>query len=230
MDIEKNIESVRERIAAAAVRAGREPGEITLAAVTKFQTAEAINRAIAAGIRVIAENRAQELAEKYPALDRSDGLQVHFIGHLQKNKIKYIIDKVDMIQSVDTAELAAAIDGACERHRRSMDVLAQINIGSEPQKSGFSIGEAVSGALEIARLPNLRLRGLMAILPLGADRAEAGKLFSEMDKLFLDIRSKIEDNKDINILSMGMTDDFEWAVESGATVVRVGRAIFGDRK
>ena len=230
MGIKENIAAVRTALEAAALRAGRTPEDVTLAAVTKFQSAERVNEAIAAGVRVIAENRAQELAEKYPLLDKPDGLQVHFIGHLQKNKIKYIIDKVDMVQSVDTVELAQALSDACEKRGRELDVLVQVNIGREPQKSGFAPEEVVSAAVEIASVPRLRLRGAMAILPQGVEKPEAMKLFSEMCKLFLDIRGKISDNKHINILSMGMTDDYEWAVEGGSTLVRIGRAIFGERK
>ncbi len=229
MGISDNISTITSNISAAAVRAGRSPEEVTLAAVTKFQSAERVNEAIAAGVRVIAENRAQELAEKYPLINKPEGLEIHFIGHLQKNKIKYIIDKVDMVQSVDTVELAQALSAACEKRGRDLDVLVQVNIGNEPQKSGFAVSEAVSAALEIASMPRLKLRGLMAILPLGVEKTEALKLFSEMCKLFLDIRGKISDNKYISILSMGMTDDYEWAVEGGSTLVRVGRAIFGER-
>ena len=230
MRIADNIAAVRASISEAALRAGRTPEDVTLAAVTKFQSADRVNEALAAGVRVIAENRAQELAEKYPLLDRPEGLQIHFIGHLQKNKIKYIIDKVDMVQSVDTVALAQALSDACEKQGRELDVLVQVNIGDEPQKSGFAVAETVSAAVEIASIPRLRLRGLMAILPLGVEKAEAMKLFSEICKLFLDIRGKIRDNKYISILSMGMTDDYEWAVEGGSTLVRVGRAIFGERK
>ncbi len=229
MGISDNIAAVKANIRESAAKAGRAPEDITLAAVTKFQTAERVNEAIAAGVRVIAENRAQELAEKYPLIDKPEGLRIHFIGHLQKNKIKYIIDKVDMVQSVDSVELAQALSAACEKHGRELDVLIQVNIGNEPQKSGFSVRETVSAAAEIASIPRLRVRGLMAILPISVEKAEAMKLFSEMCKLFLDIRGKISDNKYINILSMGMTDDYEWAVEGGSTLVRVGRAIFGER-
>lgn len=230
MGIKENIAATEAAVEAAALRAGRTPEDVTLAAVTKFQSAGRVNEAIAAGVRVIAENRAQELAEKYPLLDKPDGLQIHFIGHLQKNKIKYIIDKVDMVQSVDTPELAQALNDACEKRGRDLDVLVQVNIGREPQKSGFAPEEAVAAAVDIASVPRLRLRGLMAILPQGVEKPEAMKLFSEMCKLFLDIRGKISDNKYINILSMGMTDDYEWAVEGGSTLVRIGRAIFGERK
>ncbi len=230
MEIRENIAKVRAEVEAAALRAGRRPEDITVAAVTKFQSAERVNEAIAAGVRVIAENRAQELAEKYPLIDKPEGLRIHFIGHLQKNKIKYIIDKVDMVQSVDTVELARALSAACEKQGRELDVLVQVNIGNEPQKSGFDVADAVSAAVEIASIPRLRLRGLMAILPFGVEKTEAMKLFSEMCKLFLDIRGKISDNKYISILSMGMTDDYEWAVEGGSTLVRIGRAIFGERK
>lgn len=229
MGIKENFAAVRSAVDEAALRSGRKPEDVTVAAVTKFQSADRVNEAIAAGARVIAENRAQELAEKYPLIDKPDGLRIHFIGHLQKNKIKYIIDKVDMVQSVDTVELAQALSSACEKHGRELDVLVQVNIGREPQKSGFDPSEAVSAALEIASITRLRLRGLMAILPLGVEKAEAAKLFSEMCKLFLDIRAKIEDNKYIDIVSMGMTDDYMWAVENGSTLVRVGRAIFGER-
>lgn len=229
MTIEQNIAAVRAEIENSARSAGRSPDEITLAAVTKFQSAERVNEALAAGVRVIAENRAQELAEKYPLLDNPEGLKIHFIGHLQKNKIKYIIDKVDMVQSVDSFELAQALSAACEKQGRELDILVQVNIGNEPQKSGFSVDEAASAAEKIASVPHIRLRGLMAILPRGVEKREADKLFSQMCKLFLDICHKIEDNKHIDTLSMGMTDDYGWAVENGSTLVRVGRAIFGER-
>ena len=229
MTIEQNIAAVRAEIENSARSAGRSPDEITLAAVTKFQSAERVNEALAAGVRVIAENRAQELAEKYPLLDKPEGLKIHFIGHLQKNKIKYIIDKVDMVQSVDSFELAQALSAACEKQGRELDVLVQVNIGNEPQKSGFLVDEAASAAEKIASVPHIRLRGLMAILPRGVEKREADKLFSQMCKLFLDICHKIEDNKHIDTLSMGMTDDYGWAVENGSTLVRVGRAIFGER-
>ncbi len=230
MCIENNLVSVRDKIKFAALKAGRTPEDITLAAVTKFQSADRVNEAIASGVRVIAENRAQELAEKYPLLNKPEDLRIHFIGHLQKNKIKYIIDKVDMVQSVDSTELASALNSAAEKCGKELDVLLQVNIGNEPQKFGFSVLDVVSAACEISGFSNLRLRGVMAILPITVDEDGAKKLFSEMCKVFLDIRDKIEDNSNINVLSMGMSNDYEWAIESGSTLVRVGRAIFGERK
>lgn len=230
MCIENNLVSVRDKIKFAALKAGRTPEDITLAAVTKFQSADRVNEAIASGVRVIAENRAQELAEKYPLLNKPEDLRIHFIGHLQKNKIKYIIDKVDMVQSVDSTELASALNSAAKKCGKELDVLLQVNIGNEPQKFGFSVLDVVSAACEISGFSNLRLRGVMAILPITVDEDGAKKLFSEMCKVFLDIRDKIEDNSNINVLSMGMSNDYEWAIESGSTLVRVGRAIFGERK
>ncbi len=230
MEIKKNIDTVCDIISRTALKAGREPQEITLAAVTKFQSAQRINEAIACGVRVIAENRAQELAEKYELIDKPEGLEIHFIGHLQKNKIKYIIDKVDMVQSVDSIPLAEALDSSASKHSKILDILLQVNIGNEPQKSGFHMAEVADAALAIDKFANLRLRGLMAILPVDVNETVAEKLFSEMCKLFLDIRAKIEDNVNINVLSMGMSNDYTWAIENGSTLVRVGRAIFGERK
>jgi len=230
MEIQDNIDKVRQIISASALNAGRDANAVTLAAVTKFQSAERINEAIHCGVKVIAENRAQELAEKYPYIDKKNGVQIHFIGHLQKNKIKYIIDKVDMVQSVDSLELASALDTAASKIGKRLDILLQVNIGNEPQKSGLEISRVIDAAVKMSEYSSLRLCGLMAILPVDVDKEGAGKLFSEMCKLFLDIRAKIEDNDSINVLSMGMSNDYAWAIENGSTFVRVGRAIFGERK
>lgn len=229
MDIKTNIESVLANISDAAKRVGRNPEDIVLAAVTKFQSSESINAAIDSGVRVIAENRAQELAEKYPRIKKPEDLQIHFIGHLQTNKIKYIIDKVDMIQSVDSLYLADEINRQCIKHNRCVDILIQINIGKEEQKYGFDIEKAVESAIHISCLSNLKLCGVMGILPNGVSEDRAKELFSQLNKLFLDIKAKIYDNTYMNVISMGMTNDYQWAVESGSTLVRVGRGIFGER-
>ncbi len=218
----------RSRVDEAARDSGRSPTEITLMAVTKTVAPETVNEAIAAGCTLLGENRVQELLEKYDSYDKS-GVSIHFIGHLQTNKVKYIADKVDMIESVDSLRLAEEIDRQCEKLDKVMDVLLEINIAAEDSKSGFLPEEATGAAEAVAKYGHIKLRGLMTIGPVGAETEETRVCFDKMRKLLVDIGQKKLDNVTMNILSMGMSGDYEEAVRAGATIVRVGRGLFGAR-
>lgn len=207
------------------------PQGVTLLAATKTVPAEIINFAADCGIRVIGENRVQELLEKYEHLDRT-GLEIHFIGALQTNKVKYIIDKVDMIQSVDRLPLAEEIERQAAKRGIVMPVLAEINIGAEESKSGISPEEAYEFCQKLIGYPHLLLRGLMAIPPKTETKAEKIEYFSQMRKIFVDISDKIVDNINnnaFNILSLGMSGDYSEAIECGSNMIRLGSALFGNR-
>ena len=229
MSIEERVRAVRARIDAAARAAGRDPGEITLCAATKVQTSDAIRQAIAAGVPVCGENRVQEMTA-HLADDAYAGARLHFIGHLQTNKVRQVVGKADLIQSVDSLHLLRAIEGQADRLGIVQDILLEVNIAGEASKGGFPPEEVLSAALQTAALDHVRLRGLMAIPP-PVDAPEKNRpFFAAMYQLFVDIRRKMEDNiSDIDCLSMGMSDDFEEAVAQGATLVRVGTALFGPR-
>ena len=228
MSIAENIASIREKIASAALAAGRDPKEITLCAATKRTDADAVREAIRAGVDCCGENRVQELTVKL-AQDAYAGAPVHFIGHLQTNKVRQVVGKVDLIQSVDSLRLLSAIDREAARQGIRQDILLEINIGCEENKSGFSAQEIGSVLEEIPNFPNLRVRGLMAIPPVCQNSGDNDKFFQEMYNLSVDITAKKSDNICGDILSMGMSDDFAEAVRWGSTMVRVGTAIFGAR-
>lgn len=228
MSLEDNIRQVRERIAAAAREVGRDPDEITLTAATKVQSDETIRAAIAAGITVCGENRVQEMTAHLDA-DAYAGARLHFIGHLQTNKVKQVVGRVDLIESVDSEHLLRAVEKEAARLGLVQDILLEVNVGGEESKSGVSPAQVLSLAKAAAELPHVRLRGLMAIPPVAGPEGNRS-FFREMKQLFVDIRREIADNKcDITILSMGMSGDFEDAVREGATLVRVGTALFGSR-
>ena len=218
-DLEAGVERVRERITRACQRAGRDPGSVTLVAISKGQPVEAVRAAYAAGLRHFGENRIQEALPKIDAATRAGvGATWHLVGHLQSNKAKAAATTFDVIHSVDSARLLARLDGAAPAPR---DVLLQVNIAAEPQKQGVA-PEEVEALVEGARVAaNLRLRGLMTIAPMAADPEEVRPVFRDLRAL--------ADRFALTDLSMGMTDDFEVAIEEGATLVRVGRAIFGER-
>lgn len=220
-EISKNIED-------AAYSVNRNPKEITLMAVTKTVSPEKVNAAIEAGCTLIGENRVQELLEKYERYDKR--AKIHFIGTLQTNKVKYIVDKVDMIESVDSLKLAKEIDKRCAAIGKIMDILLEINIASEESKSGFDLNEIDDTIEQIDKFKHLRLRGFMTIGRFGAKIEETRGYFQKMHALLVDIKSKKIDNKYIDILSMGMSGDYTVAVQEGATIVRVGRGLFGERK
>jgi len=227
-DTELNVRETFERISAAAEKAGRDPSGIRLMAVTKTVAPEKINEAIKSGCDLLGENRVQELLEKYESYDKS--AEIHFIGRLQTNKVKYIVDKVTMIESVDSIKLAEEIEKRCSKIDKIMDILLEVNIAEEESKGGFSPEEIPSVSEKIRDFPHLRLRGLMTIGRFGAEIEETRQYFEKMRHLLVDIKTKNIDNIYINILSMGMSGDYELAVSEGATIVRVGRGLFGERK
>lgn len=227
-DVQRRWNEISANIAAATASVGRNPEEVTLMAVTKTVPPKTVNEAIAAGCRLLGENRVQELLEKYEQYDGR--AKIHFIGTLQTNKVKYIIDKVDMIESVDSIKLAQEIEKRCAAIGKTMDVLLEVNIADEVSKSGFDYDEIPAAVEEIGKLSHLRLRGFMTIGRFGAEIEETRGYFQKMRALLVDIRSKKIDNKDIGILSMGMSGDYAVAVQEGATIVRVGRGLFGERK
>lgn len=228
MSIADNVLSVKEKIAAAAIRSGRSPEDILLCAATKMNDAQRVKEAIAAGVDICGENRVQELCEKYE-LGAYRGCPLHFIGHLQKNKVKQLVGKVDLIQSVDSEELAAVIDAKAAALGVTQDVLLEVNIGGETAKSGIAPDALFETAEKISRFSSLRVRGLMAIPPICPSPEENRPYFAQMKQLFVDIGAKKYDNVFMDYLSMGMSADFEVAVEEGANIVRVGTGIFGAR-
>ena len=229
MNLEKNIEDVRRRIEEACMRCGRNPDEITLIGVTKTKPTDIINESIDKyGIKVIGENKVQEIMQKYD--DLSKNAQLHLIGHLQTNKVKYIVDKVDMIHSVDTAHLADEISRRAGKCGVVMNTLVQVNVSGEESKSGVS-PENLDELLEhISCLPNIKVSGLMTIAPVFDGNIEnTRKVFKTLYNIFLDKKQKKYDNIIMENLSMGMSGDFECAIEEGATMVRVGSLIYGER-
>ena len=228
MSIEENVEKVLEEIAAAARAAGREPGEVALCAATKMNDAQAVRRAIAAGVRICGENRVQELTAKL-ADNAYAGAQVHFIGHLQTNKVKQVVGKVDLIQSVDSEHLLAAISWEAQKQGLCQDILLEVNIGEEAAKSGFAEKDILPLVDRIDSFSNIRLRGLMAIPPISRNPGDNLKFFLKMRQIYVDIRAKKNDNVSVDCLSMGMSGDFADAVAAGSTMVRIGTAIFGAR-
>ncbi len=228
MSIEENVEKVLEEIAAAARAAGREPGEVALCAATKMNDAQAVRRAIAAGVRICGENRVQELTAKL-ADNAYAGAQVHFIGHLQTNKVKQVVGKVDLIQSVDSEHLLAAISREAQKQGLCQDILLEVNIGEEAAKSGFAAEDILPLVDRIDSFSNIRLRGLMAIPPISRNPGDNLKFFLKMRQIYVDIRAKKNDNVSVDCLSMGMSGDFADAVAAGSTMVRIGTAIFGAR-
>lgn len=229
MSIREHVNAVREKIAAAAVAAGRDPSEITLCAATKVQTDDTIREAIAAGITVCGENRVQELTA-HLAANAYEGAQVHFIGHLQTNKVNKVVGKVALIHSVDSEHLLRAIDRQAEKLGLVQDVLLEVNVAGEESKGGCTPDEARALAQLAESLEHVRLRGLMAIPPISQHPGDNIPYFSRMKQLFVDIKEKMAHNQDdMDCLSMGMSGDYEDAIAQGATMVRVGTALFGPR-
>ncbi len=228
MRISENLRKVRENIEQACIRAGRDPGEVLLLGVTKTHSADIINCGIEAGLTDIGENRVQEILEKYDHIDKR--AKVHLIGHLQTNKVKHIIDKVDMVHSVDSLKLAKEISERAEKIGKVMDVLVQVNISGEVSKSGIEPEKLDMLFEEISVMPGIRVRGLMTIPPIEAGEMEnTRRIFRELRKIYVDKSSKMYDNIKMEFLSMGMSNDYEIAIEEGSNIVRVGRAIFGER-
>lgn len=228
MSIAENIARIREEMNAAAIAAGRKPEDILLCAATKMNDSEKVRQAIAAGVDCCGENRVQELTAKL-ADNAYQGAPVHFIGHLQTNKVKQVVGKVDLIQSVDSQRLLDAINREALRQNICQDVLLEVNIGQEESKSGFSKEELPDILEKMGDYPNIRVRGLMAIPPICENSTKNRKFFQEMWQLTVDIRAKKYDNVWVDILSMGMSDDYAEAIACGSTMIRVGTAIFGKR-
>ena len=229
MSLEENIAQVKANIAAAAREAGRDPAEITLVAATKVQTSDTIRAAIAAGVTICGENRVQEMTAH---LDDNAyaGSALHFIGHLQTNKVKYVVGRVDMIESVGSERLLDAIEDRAGKLGLVQDILLEVNIGMEESKGGVDPVQLRPLAELAQSLPHVRLRGLMAIPPISPLPGANRPFFAKMYQLFVDIRREMSDNQcDIDCLSMGMSGDFEDAIAEGATLVRVGTALFGPR-
>lgn len=226
-NFDRNYAEIKEKIARAAAVSGRKSEDIILLAATKTVAAERINYAIEQGITYIGENRVQELLSKDDEVDSS--AHRHFIGHLQTNKVKDIVDRVEMIESVDSLHLAEKIGAECQKRGKTMDVLLEINIGNEESKSGFTpegIYEVIDDLLQIE---GISVRGIMSIPPVFTDRETGRKFFTRLYDIFVDISHKKLDNSNRLYLSMGMSSDYDLAIECGANIVRIGTGLFGDR-
>ncbi len=229
MDLTQRLARVRANIAAAAAASGRDPAGVALVAATKTRSDDEIRAAIAAGVTICGENRVQELTA-HLAAGAYEGAAVHFIGHLQTNKVKFVVGRVDLIHSVSSEKLLLAIDRQAEKLGVTQDVLLEVNSAGEASKSGFSPDQLPAAARLAHSLPHLRLRGLMCIPPKAAQPGKNLSYFANLTRLAVDIRQEISDNKDdVAYLSMGMSDDYQDAVSAGATHVRIGTALFGPR-
>lgn len=227
-DVEENLKVIRENIADAALKSGRKPEDITLLAATKTVPVEVINHSIALGVNHIGENRVQELMDKYDSYDLERS-RLHFIGHLQVNKVKYLIGRVSMIQSVDSEKLAAEVSRLSLKKGLTTDILLEVNIGREENKSGV-LPELLPELInKISQLPAVHIRGLMAIPPADALEAETRDYFLRMNQYFVDTQGKKMDNVSMDYLSMGMSADYAQAILAGANLVRVGTALYGPR-
>ncbi len=228
MSIAENVAHIRAELNKAALAAGRDPSEIQLCAATKMNDADAVRQAIAAGVDCCGENRVQELTAKL-ADGAYEGAPIHFIGHLQTNKVKQVVGKVDLIQSVDSVRLLEAIQKEAARQGICQDILLEVNIGNEESKSGLPIEEVPSILEQMVKYSNIRCRGFMAIPPICENSTDSVKFFQEMYNLSVDITAKKYDNIRVDVLSMGMSDDYREAIACGSTMIRVGTAIFGAR-
>ncbi|OPX43234.1 hypothetical protein CLHUN_27820 [Ruminiclostridium hungatei] len=226
-EIKNNLDNIYDRIRTAAEKSGRRLEDINVVAVTKTVQTDRIQSVYEYGLRDMGENRVQELLEKYERLPAD--VRWHLIGHLQTNKVKYIIDKVEMIHSVDSLELAKEINSRAGKHNRKIDVLLQVNVSGEETKFGISPEEVYEYVNEIAKMDNISLRGLMTIAPYTQDPQDIRPVFRNLYNIYIDIKRKRIDNVSMDYLSMGMSNDFEVAVEEGANMVRVGTGIFGKR-
>ena len=223
----ENLREVEERIASACKRANRNREEVTLIAVSKTKPVSMLEEVYGAGIRDFGENKVQELTEKYEVMNKD--IRWHMIGHLQRNKVKYIVDKVKLIHSVDSVRLAQAIEQEAAKKNVIVDILIEVNVAEEESKFGLKVDEVIAMVEEISKYSHLRIKGLMTIAPYVENAEENRSVFARLRKLSVDIDAKNIDNVSVEILSMGMTNDYEVAIEEGATMVRVGTGIFGER-
>ncbi len=227
-DVRESVAQVRANIAAAADKAGRRPEDIFLVAASKMNDSSRVREAITAGIKICGENRVQEMVEKQ-AQGAYEGAELHFIGHLQKNKVKQVVGLASLIQSADSLELIRLIDKTAAAKGIIQDILLEVNIGGEDSKSGFSPKELSDSLAEVGTFRSVRVRGLMTIPPKCSSQQEIEPYFARMKQLFIDICGKKYDNICMDFLSMGMSADYETAIACGANMVRVGSAIFGAR-
>jgi len=227
--IRENVARVREEIARAEAQVGRPQGQVLLVAATKMNDPKRIQAAITAGVDICGENRVQELQEKH-AQGAYEGAPLHFIGHLQKNKAKFLVGVADLIQSVDSVPLLETLNRLAAQRQLRQDILLEINIGGESAKSGIRPEEADEFASKMSEYPNLSLRGFMTIPPVAQENGGNLRYFAKMYNLYVDIKAKRYDNTNIDCLSMGMSDDFADAIKEGATMIRVGTRIFGSRQ
>lgn len=225
--LRENLELVENNILEACRRSGRDRSEVTLIAVSKTKPVSMLREAYDLGIRTFGENKVQELTDKYEVLPHD--IEWHLIGHLQRNKVKYIIDKAALIHSVDSLRLAETIEKEAAKHQMTVDILIEVNVAKEESKFGLMPEELDAFVDKIADFPHIRVKGLMTIAPFVVDPEENRPIFAHLRKLSVDIAAKNIDNITMSILSMGMTNDYQVAIEEGATMVRVGTGIFGAR-
>jgi PLP dependent protein len=225
--LKENLDGIRSRIDEACTSCGRDPGSVTLIGVTKTYESDVINASIDLGITDIAENKVQEITRKYD--DVKKGVKWHLIGHLQSNKVKYIIDKVDLIHSVDSLKLAEEISKRAKSIGRVMDILIQVNVVQEESKFGVDVEHVVPLVRELSNLSGIRVVGLMNIAPFYENPEEVRPIFSKMKQIFDGLKKMDYDNIEMKYLSMGMSNDFKVAIEEGANLIRVGTAIYGKR-
>lgn len=227
MMIKEQLEEVRERVNAACLRAGRDPKSVTLIAVSKTKPAQAVQEAYEAGARDFGENKVQEILQKQPALPQD--IRWHMIGHLQRNKVHQVIGKAVLIHAVDSLRLAEQIEQEAAKQNLDVDVLLEINVAKEESKYGFFLEDAEEAIRQISSLPHVHIKGLMTIAPFVENPEENRGIFQKLYQFSVDINDKNIDNVTMGVLSMGMSGDFEVAIEEGATMVRVGTSIFGAR-
>ena len=225
--IRENLDIVERNIQAACDKVGRDRSEVTLVAVSKTKPVSDLMEAYDAGIRVFGENKVQELVDK---MEKMPGdIHWHMIGHLQRNKVKYIVGKVELIHSVDNAELAEEINRRAEKAGVVQDILIEVNIADEETKFGIAKEEVKDFYVNISKLPYVNVRGVMCIAPYVVEPEQNRHYFADLRKIFVDITNNIVDNSRVDIMSMGMTGDYQVAVEEGATLIRVGTGVFGAR-
>lgn len=225
--LKENLDAVEQHIQSSCDKSGRNREDVTLIAVSKTKPVETLKEAYDLGVRVFGENKVQELADKYEALPKD--IHWHMIGHLQRNKVKYIIDKVDLIHSVDSIRLAETIEKEAAKCGVTANILIEVNVAKEESKFGLMPEEVDDFVEKIAGFSHIQVKGLMTIAPFVANPEENRPIFQRLRKLSVDIAKKNVDNVNVSILSMGMTNDYQVAVEEGATMVRVGTGIFGER-
>lgn len=225
--VTENLAQVRANVEAACKRTGRDISEVTLIAVSKTKPVSMLQEAYDAGARVFGENKVQEIVDKYPQLP--DDISWHMIGHLQRNKVKYIVDKVSMIHSVDSLRLAETIEQEAAKHNVTVPILLEVNVAEEESKFGLKTEEVLPLCEALSSFEHIRIKGLMTIAPYVEDPEENRMVFRQLKKLSVDIAAKNINNVTMSVLSMGMTGDYQVAIEEGSTMVRVGTGIFGER-